>query len=52
MRVRDGSTAMTVLNFWASDYSISTIGLDEDRIRKYVGEQEKRDSGQGDLGLK
>ena len=43
---------MTGLHFWASGYSVSTIGLDEDRIRKYVREQEKHDSGQGDLGLK
>ena len=43
---------MTGLHFWAAGYSVSTIGLDEDRIRKYVREQEKQDSGQGDLGLK
>ncbi len=42
---------MTGLHFWASGYSVSTIGLDEDAIRKYVREQEKHDSGQGDLGL-
>jgi len=43
---------MTGLHFWAAGYSVSTIGLDEDRIRKYVREQEKHDSGQGDLDLK
>jgi len=43
---------MTGLHFWAAGYSVSTIGLDEARIRKYVREQEKRDGGQGDLDLK
>ena len=43
---------MTGLHFWAAGYSVSTIGLDEDRIRKYVRDQEKQDSGQGDLDLK
>jgi putative transposase len=43
---------MTGLHFWAAGYSVSTIGLDEDQIRKYVREQEERDSGQGDLDLK
>ena len=42
---------MTGLHFWATGYSVSTIGLNEQAIRKYVREQEKRDSGQGDLGL-
>ena len=42
---------MTGLHFWATGYSVSTIGLDEQAIRQYVREQEKRDSGQGDLGL-
>ena len=42
---------MTGLHFWATGYSVSTIGLNEQAIRKYVREQEKRDDGQGDLGL-
>ena len=42
---------MTGLHFWATGYSVSTIGLDEEAIRKYVRDQEKHDSGQGDLGL-
>ncbi len=42
---------MTGLPFWATGYSVSTVGLDEATIRKYVREQEKRDSRQGDLGL-
>ena len=43
---------MTGLHFWATGYSVSTVGLDEDRIRKYVREQEKLESGQGELDLK
>jgi len=43
---------MTGLHFWATGYCVSTVGLDEERIRKYIREQEKRESGQGDLDLK
>ena len=42
---------MTGLHFWATGYSVSTVGLDEEQIRRYVREQEKRQSGQGDLDL-
>ena len=43
---------MTGLHFWATGYCVSTVGLDEDRIRKYIREQEKLESGQGELDLK
>ena len=43
---------MTGLHFWATGYSVSTVGLDEDRIRRYVRDQEKLASGQGELDLK
>jgi putative transposase len=43
---------MTGLHFWASGYCVSTVGLDEERIRKYIREQEKLETGQGDLDLK
>jgi putative transposase len=45
---------MTGLHFWATGYSVSTVGMDEDRIRKYVREQEQDDQHleQLDLGLK
>ena len=42
----------TGLHFWATGYCVSTVGLDEDRIRKYIKEQEKLESGQGELNLK
>ena len=43
---------MTGLHFWATGYSVSTVGLDEERVRRYIREQEKLESGQGDLDLK
>jgi putative transposase len=43
---------MTGLHFWSTGYCVSTVGLDEERIRKYIREQEKLESGQGDLDLK
>ena len=43
---------MTGLSFWASGYSVSTVGLDEHRVRQYIREQEKLESGQGELDLK
>ncbi len=38
-------------SFWARGYCVSTVGLDEATIRKYIQEQEKhqRDQGQGEL---
>ena len=42
----------TGLHFWATGYSVGTYGLDEERIRKYIREQEQLDVGQGNLDLK
>ncbi len=38
-------------SFWARGYCVSTVGLDEAAIRKYIQEQEKhqRDEDQGEL---
>ena len=36
-------------SFWSRGYCVSTIGLDEAAIRKYVREQEKNDKDQGKL---
>ena len=38
-------------SFWARGYCVSTVGLDEAAIRKYIQEQEKhqRDQEQGEL---
>jgi putative transposase len=43
---------MTGLHFWSTGYCVSTVGLDEGHIRKYIREQEKLEAGQGDLDLK
>ena len=43
---------MSGLHFWATGYCVSTVGLDEHRIWQYIREQEKLESGQGDLDLK
>ena len=43
---------MTGLRFWSKGYCVSTVGLDEATIRKYIREQEQLQSGQGDLDLK
>ena len=42
---------MTGLHFWAKGYCVSTVGLDEERIRRYIRDQEKLGSPQGDLDL-
>ena len=43
---------MTGLHFRATGYWVSTVGLDEGKVRQYIREQEKLESGQGDLDLK
>ncbi len=43
---------MTGLHFWATGYCVSTVGLDEERIRKYIREQEEPAARQGELDLK
>ena len=43
---------MVGLSFWARGYCVSTIGLDEAQIRQYIKEQDRLESGQGDLDLK
>jgi len=46
-----GYKRMTGLHFWSRGYSVSTVGFDEEVIRRYIREQEKLDSGQQSLGL-
>ena len=40
---------MTGLHFWATGYCVSTVGLDEARVRQYIREQEQRERRQGEL---
>jgi putative transposase len=40
---------MTGLHFWAAGYGVSTVGLDEARVRQYIREQEQLESRQGQL---
>ena len=43
---------MTGLSFWSTGYCVSTVGLDEETIRRYIKEQERLETGQGELDLK
>jgi putative transposase len=40
-------------SFWARGYRVSTVGMDEASIRRYIQDQEKqqRDQDQGELGF-
>jgi len=49
-RILDNKRA-TGLHFWARGYCVSTVGLDEDTIRKYIQDQEKLDQQQMELDL-
>ena len=40
---------MTGLHFWATGYWVSTVGRDEEAVRKYVREQETWDRDQPEL---
>jgi putative transposase len=40
---------VTGLHFWARGYCVSTVGLDEATVRKYIREQEKADKQQLNL---
>ena len=43
---------MTGLHFWSTGYCVSTVGLDEQRIRKYIREQQDMELRQGDMDLR
>ena len=40
---------MSGLSFWASGYFVSTVGLDETRVRQYIREQEELENRQGEM---
>lgn len=37
--------------FWARGYCVSTVGLDEEKIREYIRNQEKQDTQEEDTEL-
>jgi len=37
--------------FWARGYWVSTVGRDEEAVRRYIREQEQEDQRQDQLGL-
>ena len=41
-----GEKQMTGLHFWAKGYCVSTIGYDEEAIKRYIRDQEEQDSNQ------
>jgi putative transposase len=46
-----GHKRVTGMHFWAKGYCVSTVGLDEETIRRYIREQENKENDQPDLGL-
>ncbi|MBI4773313.1 MAG: transposase [Deltaproteobacteria bacterium] len=40
---------VTGLEFWSRGYCVSTVGPDEETIRKYIRDQEKHEKDQMDL---
>jgi len=47
-----GHRRLVGLHFWSTGYCVSTVGLDEEKVRRYIREQEELESKQGDLDLK
>ena len=44
-----GNKRVTGLHFWSRGYCVSTVGLDEATIRKYIREQDALETNQGKL---
>ena len=44
-----GKKKVTGLHFWSRGYCVSTVGLNEETIRKYIREQEALEKSQGGL---
>ena len=38
-------------NFWTRGYFVSTVGRDEEEVRKYIKEQEKEDQRMDQLDM-
>ena len=44
-----GHKKVTGLHFWSRGYCVSTVGLNEETIRKYIREQEVLEKRQGEF---
>jgi len=44
-----GNKKVTGLHFWSRGYCVSTVGLDEETIKKYIRDQETLEKRQGEL---
>ena len=44
-----GHKKVTGMHFWSRGYCVSTVGLDEATIKRYIREQEKKEKDQLDL---
>ena len=44
-----GNKRVTGLHFWSRGYCVSTVGLDEETIRKYIRDQDALEKRQRDL---
>ena len=44
-----GKKKVTGLHFWSRGYCVSTVGLNAETIRKYIGEQEALEKRHGEL---
>ncbi len=40
---------MSGLHSWAAGYCVSTVGLDEEQVRRCIRKREEKDGGQGEL---
>ena len=47
-----GNPRVKGLHFWARGYCVSSVGLDEETIRKYIRDQEKLEKRQEELKFK
>jgi len=47
-RELQGQRRMTGLHFWATGYCVSTVGLDEETIRRYIREQDELERRKGE----
>jgi len=47
-----GEKKLTGLHFGSRGYCVSTAGLEESRVREYIRQQEREETGQGEFDFK